>query len=190
MSNLQLIEAFSQIIEAQARIILEQYKALKQLGAACMEEEIDLNALLGLLGFAAGILTGLWGWMGWLVIGWVVCMLLDWISGSMAAAKDGNWDSATARAGIWHKAGMVIVVMVTAIADLVLSVVLSQLPISFKYPGMICPIVLVWYIVSELGSITENALAMGAPVPEWLTRLLKASRDAVDKAGDDICDGD
>lgn len=40
MSNLQLIEAFSQIIEAQARIILEQYKALKQLGAACMEEEI------------------------------------------------------------------------------------------------------------------------------------------------------
>ncbi len=40
MSNLQLIEAFSQIIEAQARIITEQQKALHQLNAVCMEEEI------------------------------------------------------------------------------------------------------------------------------------------------------
>lgn len=149
-----------------------------------------LNDFKAAIVAAAGILTGFWGWMGWLVIGWVVCMLLDWISGSMAAAKDGDWNSAKARAGIWHKAGMVIVVMVTAIADLVLSVVLTQLPISFEYPGMICPVVLVWYIVSELGSITENAVAMGAPVPEWLTKLLAAGKDAVDKAGEGMCDND
>ena len=40
MSNLQLIEVFSQIIEAQAHIITEQQKALHQLNAVCMEEEI------------------------------------------------------------------------------------------------------------------------------------------------------
>ena len=80
-----------------------------------------LNDFKAAIVAAAGILTGLWGWMGWLVCGWVACMLLDWISGSIAAAKDGDWSSAKARAGILHKTGMVIVVVGTAIADLVLS---------------------------------------------------------------------
>ena len=36
-----------------------------------------------------GALSALWGWMGWLVIGWVACMAIDYISGSAAAAKAG-----------------------------------------------------------------------------------------------------
>lgn len=40
MSNLQLIEAFSQIIEAQAYIIAEQRKALHALNCECVEDEI------------------------------------------------------------------------------------------------------------------------------------------------------
>ena len=31
--------------------------------------------------------------------------------------------------------------------------------------GVVLPVVLVWYIFTELGSIAENAAAMGAPVP-------------------------
>ena len=59
-----------------------------------------------------GALTGLWGWMGWLVVGWIICMVLDYITGSAAAAKGGAWSSAKAREGIWHKAGMIVVVVV------------------------------------------------------------------------------
>lgn len=58
-----------------------------------------------------GALTGLWGWIGWLVIGWVICMVVDYITGSAAAAKEGEWSSAKAREGIWHKAGMTVVVL-------------------------------------------------------------------------------
>ena len=39
MSNIQTIAELCQICEAQLRIINEQAKALKQLGAAVMEEE-------------------------------------------------------------------------------------------------------------------------------------------------------
>lgn len=134
-----------------------------------------------------GLLTGLWGWMGWLVVGWIVCMVLDYVTGSMAAAKAGEWSSAKAREGIWHKAGMVVVVLVAAGTDLLLSVVLSNLPViqlPFAYPGLICPVVLVWYIITELGSTAENGAAMGGPVPKWLLRLLAVGKDAVDKAGD------
>ena len=140
-----------------------------------------------------GLLTGLWGWMGWLVVGWVSVMLLDYVTGSAAAAKAGEWSSARAREGIWHKAGMIVVVIVAASADLLISLVLAHIPavqLPFTYGGLICPIVLVWYVVTELGSIAENAVAMGAPVPGWLTKLLQVSKDAIDNAGEQLAGGD
>lgn len=136
-----------------------------------------------------GILTGLWGWLGWLVVGWIGCMILDYITGSAAAGKAGKWSSAQARAGIWHKAGMIVVVIVAAGADLLICIILDNLPLvqlPIQYSGLICPVVLVWYIITELGSMAENAVAMGAPVPKWFVKFLAAGRDAVDKAGESL----
>ncbi|MEA4933699.1 MAG: phage holin family protein [Lawsonibacter sp.] len=48
-----------------------------------------VNRIKAAIAAAAGALTGLWGWMGWLVVGWVVCMVLDYITGSAAAGKAG-----------------------------------------------------------------------------------------------------
>ena len=141
-----------------------------------------------------GLLTGLWGWLGWLVVGWVACMVLDYITGSLAGTWAGGWSSTKARDGIKHKAGMIVVVMVAAGADMLISLVLINLPVldlPIQYPGLVCPVVLVWYIVTELGSMTENAAAMGAPVPAWLVKLLAMSKSAVDSAGDKLGgDGD
>ena len=136
-----------------------------------------------------GLLTGLWGWFGWLVVGWIFCMALDYATGSAAACKVGEWSSAHAREGIWHKCGMIVVVLVAAGADMLLSLVLANLPLvalPVEYTGLVCPVVLVWYIVTELGSIVENAVAMGAPVPQWLVKLLAMSKDMVDQAGDEL----
>lgn len=122
------------------------------------------------------------GWLGWLVLAWAVCMVIDWISGSAAAASKGEWSSAVARAGIWHKAGMVVVVIVAAMADGVLGVAVENLPVlGIQYTVLILPVVLVWYIFTELGSIAENAAAMGAPVPEGLIKLLAAGKRAAEK---------
>ncbi len=136
-----------------------------------------------------GVLTGLWGWLGWLVVGWIGAMVLDYLTGSLAAAKGGGWSSARAREGIWHKCGMIVVVIVAAGADMLISLVLANLPVlalPIQYPGLVCPVVLVWYIVTELGSMAENAAAMGAPVPKWLVKLLAVSKSAVDGAGDKL----
>lgn len=119
---------------------------------------------------------------GWLILAWVVCMVLDWISGSAAAAAKGQWSSATARAGIWHKGGMILVVTVAAVTDCVLGVAVEHLPaLEIEYTVLVLPVILVWYIFTELGSIAENATAMGAPVPAWLTKLLAAGRDAAER---------
>ena len=62
----------------------------------------------------------------------------------------------------------------------------EEAALPFDYPGLICPVVLVWYVISELGSITENAVDMGAPVPGWLTKLLLVSKQAIDRAGEQL----
>ena len=127
-------------------------------------------ALMGAYGAA-------FGWLGWLVLAWVGCMVLDWISGSAAAAAKGNWSSAVARAGIWHKGGMVVVVIVAAVADCVLGMAVAHFPsLGVDYTVLVLPVILVWYIFTELGSIAENATGMGANVPAWLTKLLAAGK--------------
>ena len=148
--------------------------------------ETNLNEFKVALITFIGVLTGFWGWLGWLVVCWVSCMVLDYITGSVAAGQAGEWESRKAREGICHKAGMVVVVLVAAAADLLISLVLDNLPmlaLPVEYGGLVCPVVLVWYIVTELGSITENAVAMGAPVPALLTKLLKISKEAVEQMG-------
>lgn len=136
-------------------------------------------AIVGIFGaFGAAF-----GWLGWLVLAWVACMVVDYISGSSAAMKAGQWSSAKARGGIWHKAGMIVVVIVAAVADKVLAIVLANIPgLPVEYTVLLLPMVLVWYILTELGSILENAAAMGAPVPEFLIRILANAKDTVEDA--------
>ena len=155
--------------------------------------EKTINQVKAVVAAVAGLLTGLWGWLGWLVVGWIGCMALDYLTGSMAAAKEGEWSSKQAREGIWHKCGMIVVVAVAAGVDLLLEIVLENLPVlalPIQYPGLVCPVVLVWYIVTELGSIAENGAAMGAPVPRWLVKLLAMGKSAVDGAGEKLSGDD
>lgn len=123
------------------------------------------------------------GWKGVMLIAWVAVMALDYLTGTLAACKSGDWSSTTAREGLWHKGGMIAVVIVSALADWIMVIVAQYIPIGIQWPGIILPMVLAWYIITELGSILENAVKMGAKVPEWLVKLLKASANIVEAAG-------
>lgn len=123
------------------------------------------------------------GWKGVMLLAWVAVMALDYLSGTAAACKAGEWCSATARQGLWHKGGMILVVLVSAIADVVMVVIVDYVPIGLEWPCVILPMVLAWYIITELGSILENAVKLGANVPGWLVKLLKASANLVEAAG-------
>ena len=137
---------------------------------------------------AVAVLTALWGWFGWLVVLFVGCMAVDYLTGSAAAMRRGEWSSASARDGIWHKCGSIIVVMVAGAADLLIGTMLGHLPgvvLPFEYTVLLCPLVTVWYTLTELGSIVENAVNLGAPVPQWLKKMLSAAKDAVETLGEE-----
>ena len=105
------------------------------------------------------------GWKGVMLIAWVAVMALDYLSVTMAACKDKEWNSETAREGLWHKGGMIAVVLVAAITDWIMVLIAQYIPIGIQWPGIILPLVLAWYIITELGSILENAVKLGANVP-------------------------
>lgn len=141
-----------------------------------------VDRLKGAVSAALAVLTALWGWFGWLVVSWVVFMALDIFTGMAAAAKKGVWSSRAAWEGLWRKAGCVAAVTAAGLLDLVVMEILSKLTIDlpFTYTVFLCPMVVVWYILTEAGSVIENAGALGAPIPQWLRKAIGAFRDQVD----------
>ncbi len=157
-----------------------------------MTEDTIIKIKAGISGLVA-VLTALWGWFGWLVIVWVGLMLADWLIGSGMAVIGGRWSSAKLRDGALHKAGMVVVVCVALVADWLIGTMMAHLPgvtLPFTYSVLLGPMVIVWYIVGELGSLAEHAVAMGAPVPDWLIRMLAISKDALDGAAGGMLGGE
>ena len=64
--------------------------------------------------------------------------------------------------------------------DWMLSLALSDLPLGKwapEYTVLLCPLVLVWYIVTELGSVVEIAGKLGAPVPGALLRFMNRAQE-------------
>ena len=139
-----------------------------------------------ILAFALSGLTAVLGWQGILALVWVAVMIVDYITGTAAACKCGDWSSAVARQGVWHKIGMVVVITAALLADFALSVISHHFPLGITWPSIIFPLVLAWYIVTELGSILENAVKMGANVPGWLIKILRISAQALEAEGEKL----
>ncbi|MBO5638729.1 MAG: phage holin family protein [Oscillospiraceae bacterium] len=128
-------------------------------------------------------LSALWGWLGWLVIIWIACIILDYISGSMAAKREKNWSSDIAREGLWHKAGEIIAVLAAALCDIALKVIMesSGIKLPFEFTAFITPVVLLWYILTEVGSILENSGRLGGPMPSWFKQKIDSAKNAIDR---------
>ena len=63
------------------------------------------------------------------------------------------------------------------------------LALPFEYTVFVCPLVVVWYMLMELGSILENVGKMGAPLPEFLKKMIAVLKATVDTSGD-VASGD
>lgn len=134
--------------------------------------------------------TALWGWLGWAIIALFSCMVLDYLTGTWAAIYNGEWSSAVARSGLWHKLGEIVALLVAIFVDIAISVILHidalgtilAIEIPTDIPKFFTLIVTIWYIFTELGSIIENAGKLGAPIPGWLSKAILSLKASTDKA--------
>lgn len=135
------------------------------------------------LGAVLAFLTAVLGWYGWLCLLLALCMALDYITGTAAAKKTGTWSSKVARDGLWHKVAIVAGVAAASILDIVLGLILNNIPVlelPFTYSVAFGPVVVVWYMLTELGSILENSGELGGPQPAWFKKAIAALKDQVD----------
>jgi len=73
---------------------------------------------------------------------------------------------------------------VSVLTDIFLGLVINHvlgLQLPFDYDMLLTPVVLTWYIATELGSILENAAEMGVPVPPVLREVLEKVHKASDR---------
>ena len=134
-----------------------------------------------------GLLGDFLGWQGVMLLILVILMAMDYISGTLAAKKNGEWSSKVAREGLFHKGGIILVVSGALLADLLFTTALPVIPVfgGLNNPGLFLPLVLAWYIITELGSVLENSVKLGARVPKWFMRAIAKAGAAVDKAGEE-----
>ena len=119
--------------------------------------------------------TAALGGVGWLVLLFLAAMTVDYITGSAAAMKKGEWSSAAARQGLWHKGGMIAAAVGAGGFDLTAGLLIESMPglgLPFDYPALALSLVLSWYILTEIGSVMENAETLGAPVPPFFEKML------------------
>jgi len=115
-----------------------------------------LAALCAVMGFVFGDMDGL-------MIALVALIVLDYISGVMAAAVEKKLSSEVGAKGIAKKIFMLLIVAVANIVD-----------INVIGEGHVLKsVTMVFYIANECISLLENAGRLGVPVPKKLLDVLE-----------------
>lgn len=102
----------------------------------------------------------------------IIVMIIDYISGVLAAWANDELDSRTGIIGIVKKISYLGLVVVGCVIDYLVSLLGTQLggtEVSIRAIGLV---VICWLIINELISILENVARQGGPVPPFLAGLL------------------
>lgn len=145
-----------------------------------------LNPLYAVVAAALGVLSS---YMVELVIPLavlVVAMLVDYGAGMAKAWNAGTLCSRTGIRGILKKVGYLVIVAVAMGADYLLRYGLDQVGVHINTEFLIAAIVIVWLIINELISILENVAAIGAPVPEFLLKLIEKLKTVTEKQAETV----
>ena len=102
------------------------------------------------------------------------------------AESAGTLCSRTGIRGILKKVGYLVIVAVAMGADYLLRYGLDQVGVHINIEFLIAAIVIVWLIINELISILENVAAIGAPVPEFLLKLIKKLKTVTEKQAETV----
>ena len=125
-----------------------------------------LTSFLAAISMRLGALNGLLGTF-------FAAIILDYLTGIIAAAYHKELSSRIGLRGIMKKLGSCVAVAVALLADDVASASSIQLGTGFSTQGAIACIVTIWLILNELISMLENLAKMRVPLPAFLLAAVK-----------------
>ena len=129
------------------------------------------NIFKNILAGVCTVISFLFGDMEGLMVALIALIILDYISGVIAAAVEKRLSSEVGAKGIAKKIFMLLIVALANIVD-----------INVIGDGHVLKTVtVVFYICNECISLIENAGRIGVPVPKKLLDVLEQLRDKDDK---------
>ena len=84
---------------------------------------------------------------------------------------------------------MILVVCIALVADWLIGSILGHIPavsLPFDYSVLLAPLVIVWYIIGELGSLAEHAVTFRGAGALLAVQYFGNRQNAVDAAGESI----
>lgn len=125
--------------------------------------------------FFSGFLTFLFGgWNAMLAI-LLTLVVIDFITGMVASALAGRLRSHVGMLGIARKVFIFVMVTVAHLIDLILS------ESGIQSSEAVMTMVIVFYSINEILSITENAGRIGLPIPEAVKNAVEILRNKRDR---------
>lgn len=105
----------------------------------------------------------------------VLCNIIDYVTGLIAAAyrEDGGISSYKSMKGIAKKVCMWLLVVVGAIIDNLITYATDTIGIAFPFTFLIACIVAIWLVCNELISILENMIDIGVDLPPFILPIVK-----------------
>lgn len=122
----------------------------------------------------------------------VLMMVIDYITGMLAAKKEAvehpgdskyGWSSAVGMNGIIKKFGILCVIVVSMVLDYIVATLAIQMNFNPPITTLFSLLVTSWFLLNEMLSIIENSGRMGADVPDWLARYIAGLKDKIDSEG-------
>lgn len=146
----------------------------------------NINPIIAVLAAALGVASSYLVQLIVPLIVLVIAMLADYGTGMAKAWNAGTLCSRTGIRGILKKVGYLVIVAVAMGADYLLRYGLSQVGVHINIEFLIAAIVIAWLIINELISILENVAAIGAPVPEFLLKLIRKLKAVTEKQAETV----
>lgn len=119
----------------------------------------------------------------------IFLMITDYFSGMLASKKEAlehpeeqkyGWSSKKSAIGIYKKLGYIASICVAVSTDYIITKYFQELNYTYKYDTAFGTLVTIWYVLNELLSIIENAGRMGAPLPDFLKKIILQLRNSID----------
>lgn len=153
-------------------------------------EKLRIYAVQGVLAAVTATFTAKMNVLFWVLLLFIVAMVVDFLSGMAASAKEAidnpedatkGWSSKKGTLGIIKKFGYILIVAVAIAVDFLIYKVAGYLNFSMPGTTFFGLLVSVWFILNEFLSIVENAGRMGVTnIPGFLTKAIRVLKNKVE----------
>lgn len=135
------------------------------------------NAVVGAV---VTVLTAVFGAYWYIFAGYLLCNVLDWLTGWYKSRKLGKESSKTGLKGILKKLGYWVIILVAfLIPELFMHLGRDILGVNLEFLVLLGWFTLATLLVNEIRSILENLVECGYEVPDFLIRGLAVTEKLI-----------